>query len=50
MNGKILMLQADGGLPPFVPIILDPAQVITLPAYSMIFMVLHGADVPACAT
>ncbi|XP_054001541.1 heparanase-like [Hylaeus anthracinus] len=48
MNGKILKLEPDGSLPPFWPIILEPTQVITLPPYSMVFIVIHGVKVPAC--
>ncbi|XP_076166182.1 heparanase [Ptiloglossa arizonensis] len=48
MNEIILKLQPNGDLPPFVPIILDPIQMITLPPYSMVFIVIHGAGVPAC--
>ncbi|XP_015439396.1 PREDICTED: heparanase-like [Dufourea novaeangliae] len=50
MNGKILKLQPNGDLPPFRPVILEPTQVITLPPYSMVFMIIHGAEVPACNT
>lgn len=49
MNGKILKLQANGDLPPFRPVILEPGQMITLPPYSMVFMVIHGAEAPACS-
>ncbi|XP_076240617.1 heparanase [Calliopsis andreniformis] len=48
MNENILKLQPNGDLPPFLPIILEPTQVITLPPYSMVFIVIHGVDVPAC--
>ncbi|XP_076631282.1 heparanase isoform X1 [Colletes latitarsis] len=48
MNGKVLKLQPNENLPPFGPIILEPTQVIPLPPYSMVFIVIHGAEVPAC--
>lgn len=48
MNGKILKLQPNGKLPPFRPVILEPSDLITLLPYSMVFIVLHGAKVPAC--
>lgn len=47
MNGEILKLQ-NGKLPPFHPIIISPTQIITLPPFSMVFMVIHGIHVPAC--
>ncbi|XP_043266874.1 heparanase-like isoform X2 [Venturia canescens] len=50
MNGETLKLKPDGTLPPFKPIILDLSHSINLPGYSMIFMTIHGADVPACKT
>ncbi|XP_012257600.2 heparanase-like [Athalia rosae] len=50
MNGETLMLNKNGDLPPFNPIIVDPTQPIFIPAYSMIFMVFHGIEVPACMT
>ncbi|XP_031842931.1 heparanase [Nomia melanderi] len=50
MNGKILELQPNGNLPSFWPMILEPTQVIILPPYSMVFMVIHGAEVAACKT
>ncbi|XP_076678139.1 heparanase [Andrena cerasifolii] len=48
MNGKLLILQPNGDLPPFSPVILEPTEAISLPSYSMVFLVIHGADVPAC--
>ncbi|XP_047366033.1 heparanase-like [Vespa velutina] len=48
MNGEILKLQNDGKLPPFHPIIMNPTQIIILPPFSMVFMVIHGVHVPAC--
>ncbi|CAK9807773.1 HPSE [Anthophora quadrimaculata] len=48
LNGKILQLQPNGNLPRFEPIILKPTDIITVPPYSMIFIVIHGANVPAC--
>lgn len=48
MNGKILKLQPNGDLPPFWPIISEPTKAITLPPYSMVFIVIHGANVSAC--
>ncbi|XP_078053215.1 heparanase [Augochlora pura] len=50
MNGKTLKLQPDGSLPPFSPVILESTESIELPPYSMVYMVLHGAEVPACRT
>ncbi|XP_033322197.2 heparanase [Megalopta genalis] len=50
MNGKTLKLQPDGSLPPFPPVILEPTGSIELPPYSMVYMVIHGAEVPACKT
>ncbi|XP_017791859.1 PREDICTED: heparanase-like [Habropoda laboriosa] len=48
LNGKILQLLPNGNLPPFQPIVLEPTQLITLPPYSMVFIVVHGAKVPVC--
>nr|XP_034193899.1 heparanase-like [Osmia lignaria]XP_034193900.1 heparanase-like [Osmia lignaria] len=48
MNGKILQLQPNGNLPPFRPIILELAQAITLPPYSMVFIVIHDTKFSAC--
>ncbi|XP_026301238.1 heparanase isoform X2 [Apis mellifera] len=50
INGEVLKLQSNGSLPLFQPIILESTQLITLPSYSMIFIVIHGAYVPACHT
>ncbi|KAL2730846.1 heparanase-like [Vespula squamosa] len=47
MNGEILKLQNDGKLPPFHPIIVNPTQIIILPPFSMVFMVIHGVHAPA---
>lgn len=49
LNGETLTLRSDGSLPPFKPVILKPTEPITIPPYSMIFMVVHDAAVPACA-
>lgn len=48
INGEILKLQSNGNLPSFQPIVFEPTQRITLPPYSMIFIVIHGAKVPVC--
>lgn len=48
MNGEILKLQNDGKLPPFHPIIVNPTQIIILPPFSMVFMVIHGVHAPTC--
>ncbi|KAI4479544.1 hypothetical protein M0804_010941 [Polistes exclamans] len=48
LNGEILKLESDGKLPPFKPIILNPTQFITLPPFSIVFMVIHDIDAPAC--
>ncbi|XP_011298477.1 heparanase [Fopius arisanus] len=49
LNGGILKLKPDGSLPPFTPVIIDPSQIITLPPLSMAFIVIHGAEIPACS-
>ncbi|KAK0097774.1 hypothetical protein PV326_013813 [Microctonus aethiopoides] len=49
LNGDILALNPDGSLPPFKPIIIDPAYIIVLPPFSMAFIILHGANAQACA-
>ncbi|XP_017762991.1 PREDICTED: heparanase-like [Eufriesea mexicana] len=48
INGEILKLQSNGNLPPFRPIILELSQSITLPPYSMVFIVIHDTKIPAC--
>ncbi|XP_043517824.1 heparanase-like [Frieseomelitta varia] len=48
VNGEILKLQSNGNLPSFQPIVFEPTQQITLPSYSMVFIVIHGAKVPIC--
>lgn len=48
MNEQILQLQTDGSLPTFKPKILEADQVIVLPAYSMVFFILHDMKVTAC--
>ncbi|XP_017889538.1 heparanase-like isoform X2 [Ceratina calcarata] len=48
MNGRTLKLQPNGRLPPFRPVILEPSNLIILPPYSMVFIVIHGAKIPAC--
>ncbi|XP_076301398.1 heparanase [Lasioglossum baleicum] len=50
MNGKTLKLQPDGNLPSFWPVILEPTEKITLPPYSMVFVVIHGVEIPECKT
>ncbi|KAI4503009.1 hypothetical protein M0802_002053 [Mischocyttarus mexicanus] len=50
LNGEILKLESDGKLPPFKPVILNPTQFFTLPPFSIIFMVIHGIDAPACVS
>ncbi|XP_018393336.1 PREDICTED: heparanase-like [Cyphomyrmex costatus] len=51
LNGETeaLKLQPNGDLPPFRPVILDPTYPIVLPPYSIVFMIIHGIDVPACS-
>lgn len=49
MNGEELILKADGKLPPFYPKIMEFKEKITIPGYSMVFAVVHGANVAACA-
>ncbi|XP_046750620.1 heparanase-like [Diprion similis] len=48
MNNQTLMLQPDGKLPPFNPVIVDPGEDIELPSYSMYFLIYHGLPIPAC--
>ncbi|KAK1125195.1 hypothetical protein K0M31_006535 [Melipona bicolor] len=48
LNEEILKLQSNGNLPSFQPIVFEPTQQITLPPYSMVFIVIHGAKVPVC--
>lgn len=48
VNGEILKLQSNGNLPSFQPIVFETTQQITLPSYSMVFIVIHGAKVPVC--
>lgn len=50
MNGEILKLRPDGELPPFRPAVLDLKDPVILPPYSMVFIVVHGIEVPACLT
>lgn len=50
INGELLKLESNGNLPPFRPIVLEPTEQITLPPYSMIFIIIHNAKVPACYT
>lgn len=50
MNGEELNLLPNGDLPPFKPIILEAGRLITLPGYSMVFIVMHGVDIFACST
>ncbi|KAL6446435.1 hypothetical protein ACFW04_001186 [Cataglyphis niger] len=48
LNGEVLKLQPNGDLPPFQSIILDPMHPVILPSYSMVFMIIHGIDIPVC--
>lgn len=48
LNSKVLKLRPNGDLPPFQSIILDPTDPVILPPYSMVFMIIHGIDIPAC--
>ncbi|XP_067012004.2 heparanase [Anabrus simplex] len=48
LNGKKLMLNPDGSLPPFVPVHSDMSSPLIFPPYSMGFWVLHNLVVPAC--
>ncbi|KAG7200881.1 hypothetical protein KM043_003244 [Ampulex compressa] len=48
MNGETLKLCQNGDLPPFRPIVVEPMQIITLPPYSMLFMVVQADLVPSC--
>ncbi|XP_043601188.1 heparanase-like [Bombus pyrosoma] len=50
INGELLKLESNGNLPPFRPIVLEPTEQISLPPYSMIFIIIHNAKVPACYT
>ncbi|XP_011699485.1 PREDICTED: heparanase-like [Wasmannia auropunctata] len=51
LNGEVLKLLPDGELPPFRPVIIKPyVENVSLPPYSMVFMIIHGVDVPACST
>ncbi|XP_014487586.1 PREDICTED: heparanase-like isoform X2 [Dinoponera quadriceps] len=50
MNDEVLKLRPNGNLPPFRPRILKPTDPIILSPYSMVFMVIHGIEVPACST
>lgn len=51
LNGETeaLKLLPNGDLPPFRPVIVDPANPVFLPPYSMVFMIIHGIDVSACS-
>ncbi|XP_018313598.1 heparanase isoform X1 [Mycetomoellerius zeteki] len=51
LNGETeaLKLQPNGDLPPFRPVILDSANPVLLPPYSMAFMIIHGTNVSACS-
>lgn len=51
LNSEVeaLKLRPNGALPPFRPVILDPANPVYLPPYSMVFMIIHGINVPACS-
>jgi len=49
LNGGVLKLRPNGDLPPFRPMILDSMIPVFLPPYSMVFMIIHGIDVPACS-
>ncbi|GAB1860011.1 Heparanase [Camponotus japonicus] len=48
LNGQVLKLRSNGDLPPFQSIILDPMDPVILPPYSMVFMIVHGIDIPVC--
>lgn len=48
-ESETLKLRPNGDLPPFRPVILDPINPIILPPYSMVFMIIHGINVPACS-
>ncbi|XP_057339841.1 heparanase-like [Microplitis mediator] len=50
LNGEILKLNSDGSLPAFKPVIVDSSQVITLPPFSMAFIIMHGVEHRACET
>lgn len=46
---ETLKLRPNGDLPPFRPVILDPINPVILPPYSIVFMIIHGINVPACS-
>lgn len=48
LNGEILQLQNDGKLPFFKPKIMNPSKPITLPPYSMFFLLINNLDMPIC--
>ncbi|KAL0110823.1 hypothetical protein PUN28_014045 [Cardiocondyla obscurior] len=50
LNDEIepLKLRPNGDLPPFKPIILDPAYAVQVPPYSMVFMIIQNIDIPDC--
>ncbi|XP_029166615.1 heparanase-like [Nylanderia fulva] len=48
LNSEVLKLQPNGNLPPFRPIILDPTDPVILSPYSMVFIIIHGIDIPVC--
>ncbi|XP_051160094.1 heparanase-like [Leptopilina boulardi] len=48
MNGKVLNLLKNGDLPSFTPISHENEKIITLPAYSMIFIIIQNVSIPIC--
>lgn len=48
MNGEVLKLLPNGNLPPFKPIIFKRGEIIKIPAYSMVFIVVHDTKIPDC--
>lgn len=48
MNGEVLNLLPSGNLPAFKPIFLGNEKIITLPAYSMFFIIVKNVNIPVC--
>ena len=48
LNGELLQFHQNGSIPHFHKNALDPQKALTLPRYSMVFLLIDGLDVPAC--
>ncbi|XP_058203311.1 heparanase-like protein 3 [Rhododendron vialii] len=48
LNGKPLTVDSSGGIPPLLPVRVDPSQPVTVGPYSIVFVHFPSIRVPAC--